>query len=185
MPTHASRAALHPGGSDREIQALVQALLALAARLQAVRNGFAARLGLPGAAYTTLIAIAHLEAEGEPPGLSALGAYLRISPAFATMEVEQLQRLGLVRKERHGVDGRRVLLSLTPQGRARLAEQQPVQLQVNDDLFAGLTAQDVRRLSALLPRLVANADAALALLRAGPQRAPRRRPRPEPEATEA
>ncbi|WP_149537989.1 MarR family winged helix-turn-helix transcriptional regulator [Siccirubricoccus phaeus] len=175
MPTHISRPALRPGGSDREFRVFIHALLAFAARLEAIRSGFAARLGLPGAAYTVLIAIAHLEAEDVAPGISALAAHLHVSPAFATMEVDRLHRLGLVEKGRHPGDGRRVVLSLSARGRAALAEQVPVQLLVNDTFFAGLTGPAFRRLSRLLPRLVADGDAALTLLRAQPGQAPPRR----------
>ncbi len=156
--------------------------LAFASRLEAVRGGFAQRLGLPGAAYTTLIALAHLEREQEEVGISALAAHLHASSPFVTNEIARLVRLRLVRKQPHPRDGRRVVLRLTPRGHALLERLAPLQAPVNDQLFAALDTEAFRRLSALLPRLVADADAALTLLAAsGPLPVTPSRPAPIPE----
>ena len=162
MPGTVTRSALMPDGTDGDFRILVQDFLAFADRLAAVRAGFGARIGLPAAAYTLLIALARLEAEA--PGVAALAAHLHVSTAHVATEAARLQRGGFLRKRPHPADGRRVVLSVTPAGRAALARLAPVQAPVNDALFAALSADDVRRLAALLPRMVADGDAALALL---------------------
>ncbi|SDB32882.1 MarR family winged helix-turn-helix transcriptional regulator [Belnapia rosea] len=162
MAATVTRPALMPDGTDREFRVFVHQFLAFADRLTSVRAGFAARIGLPGAAYTLLIALARLEAEA--PGIAALAAHLHVSTAFVTTEMARLQRLGFVQKRPHPSDGRRVVLSVTPAGRAALVRLAPVQAPVNDALFAALDADDFRRLATLLPRMVADGDAALALI---------------------
>ena len=162
MAATVTRPALMPDGTDRPFRVFVHELLAFADRLTAVRAGFATRLGLPGAAYTTLIALAHLEA-GQP-GVAALAAHLHVSTAFVTAEVARLQRAGFVHKRPHPADGRRVVLSVSPAGRAALARLAPVQAPVNDALFDAVSADDFLCLAALLPRMVSDGVAALATL---------------------
>lgn len=164
MPGTVTRPALMPDGTDRSFRVFVHELLAFADRLAAVRGGFAARLGLHGAGYTMLIALAHLAAEAPEVGIAGLARHLHVSPAFVTNEIARLQRLGLVGKRPHPRDARRVVLSLTPAGEAALAGLAPVQAPVNDALFAALGAAEFRQLAGLLPRMVADGDAALALL---------------------
>jgi DNA-binding MarR family transcriptional regulator len=165
MPLTAIRPELLQDGSDRAFRAFVHEFLAFAARLEAVRSGFAARLKLSGAAYTTLIALAHLEREQPEVGISGLAAHLHVSPAFVTTEIGGLVRRRLVQKRPHPRDGRRVVLGVTPRGRVLLDSLAPAQAPVNDALFAALGSEDFRHLAALLPRMVADGDRAMNLLR--------------------
>lgn len=164
MAATVTRPALMPDGTDHAFRGFVHEFLAFADRLGAVRAGFAARLGLHGAGYTTLIAIAHLAAGDAMPGIAGLAAHLHVSAPFVTTEVARLQRAGLVDKRPHPHDARRVVLSLTTAGQDALAALAPIQAPVNDTLFAALDAAEFHRLAALLPRLIADGDAALALL---------------------
>jgi DNA-binding MarR family transcriptional regulator len=165
MPLTATRPELLQDGSDRAFRVFVHEFLAFAARLEAVRSSLAARLNLSGAAYTTLIALAHLEGEQEEVGISALAAHLHVSPAFVTTEVGALVRRHLVRKRPHPRDGRRVVLSITPQGQTLLRSLLPVQAPANDALFAALDAGMFRQLAELLPRMIADGDRAVTLLK--------------------
>ena len=49
-----------------------------------------------------------------------LGEATGVSSAAATTLLDRLERKGFVRRQRDAVDRRRVLVELTPQGRARL-----------------------------------------------------------------
>ena len=64
-PLTVTRSELLAEGSDREFRELVHALLAFQARHEAIRDGHGAFIGLPGPQYTLLIAIHHLETEGD------------------------------------------------------------------------------------------------------------------------
>ena len=78
----------------------------------------------PGVEYTVLISIAHLALDGDV-SVSAVAAHLRLTGAFITTVVQRLQVLGLVDKRTDPKDRRRVVLSVTAEGRARLERLAP------------------------------------------------------------
>ncbi len=159
-PLTVSRPALLERGSDAAFRRLVNGLLALSTRHLALRDGHAARIGLGGPAYTILIVIRHLEADG-PIGVGALAEHLKVSGAFITAETNKLAARGLMEKRRDTQTGHRVLLSVTPAGQALLAALAPVQRLINDAEFAPLTRAEFRTLLRLVERLVPAADRAL------------------------
>ncbi|WP_407524222.1 MarR family winged helix-turn-helix transcriptional regulator [Methylobacterium oryzisoli] len=160
-----SKPELMPGQNDTEFRAFIQNFLAFSARVAQCRAGFGSQIGLSGVAYTTLISIAHLEGE-EGVGVSRLAEHLHLSGAFVTIEVNKLVTEDLVAKRRHERDRRRVLLSITDEGRRRLAGLRPVLAPVNDALFDCLSAEEFRILAGLMARLVPCGDKATALLEA-------------------
>ena len=163
-PLTVSRAELLTDGTDREFRELVHAFFACQGRHETLRDGHAAHVGLPGIQYTILIAIRHLEAEGD---LSAkqLTDHLHCSSAFVAMETGKLVRAGLIVKERDPHDARRICLRTTPLTRVKLATLAPVQRRVNDLEFAGLTRSDFKNLARIINSLITNCDAAIALQR--------------------
>jgi DNA-binding MarR family transcriptional regulator len=158
-----SRSELLANGSDAEFRTLVHGLLAFAARLEGVRNGFAALLGLTGIQYTILISISHLQRDGEVT-VGAVAAHLHLSGAFVTIETGKLLRLGLITKVQDLKDRRRVCLRVTSSGRALLSDLIPVQTPVNDVLFDFLSAEQFRVSSTMIDRIVECGDHALSLL---------------------
>ena len=162
-PMTATRPALVRDGRDDAFRAFVHGLLAFTARLEATRQGLGAYTGLSGPQYSILISIAHLSRSADV-SVSTLAGHLHYSGTFVTAEVGRLVKMGLVAKEPHPTDGRRVSLSVTPAGVTRLNDLAPVQAQVNDTLFAALGPADFDRMLTLLPGLVAGGDNALALL---------------------
>jgi MarR family transcriptional regulator, organic hydroperoxide resistance regulator len=158
-----SRPELLTNGSDAGFRTLVHGLLAFAARLEGVRNGFAALLGLTGIQYTILISISHLQRDGEVT-VGAVAAHLHLSGAFVTIETGKLLRLGLITKVQDLKDRRRVCLRVTSSGRALLSDLVPVQTPVNDVLFDFLSAEQFRVSSTMIDRIVECGDHALSLL---------------------
>ena len=158
-----SRPELLVNGSDAEFRTVVHGMLAFAARLQGVRNGFAALLGLTGIQYTILISISHLQRNREVT-VGAVADHLHLSGAFVTIETGKLLRLGLITKVQDLKDRRRVCLRVTSSGAGLLSELAPVQILVNDVLFAFLTAEQVRASHMLIDRIVECGDHALSLL---------------------
>ena len=100
-------------GSDDDFRRLVHGLLSLGARLEAVRSGFGALIGLSGIQYTILISIAHLEPAGDV-SVGKIASHLHLSGAFVTVETGKLIKLGLLTKKVDPKDRRRVCLSVTP-----------------------------------------------------------------------
>jgi len=158
-----SRPELLVNGSDGEFRALLHGVLAFAARLQAVRDGFAALLGLTGIQYTILISIRHLQAEGEVT-VGAVADHLHLSGAFVTTETGKLLRAGLITKVQDITDRRRVCLRVAPKGRDLLNDLAPVQIQVNDVMFEFLGAEQLKAMGLAIDRIVTCGDRAISLL---------------------
>ncbi|KRA24678.1 MarR family transcriptional regulator [Microbacterium sp. Root61] len=93
--------------------------------------------------------------EGRMPMRSAT-ARLQVHPASVTNTVDRLERDALVLREPHPVDGRSIMLVLTPSGRA-LAENATAAL--NADVFSALEASpdDVATLVGVIGRFRHNA----------------------------
>jgi DNA-binding MarR family transcriptional regulator len=162
-PLTVSRAELLVNGSDSEFRALVHAMLAFSARLQGVREGFAALVGLTGIQYTILISIRHLQNETEVT-VGSVADHLHLSGAFITIETGKLVRSGLISKVQDLRDRRRVCLRITRRGRELLSRLSPVQAPVNNVLFEFLSAEQFRAVAAVMGRVVECGDRALALL---------------------
>ncbi len=158
-----SRPELLTNGSDRQFRSFVHGMLAFAARLEGVRSRFAAQLGLTGIQYTILISIRHLQGDGEVT-VGAVADHLHLSGAFVTIETGKLLRMGLITKIQDLRDRRRVCLRVTERGRQLLARLAPVQAPVNDVLFDFLSAEQFRGIAAVIDRVVACGDRAVALL---------------------
>jgi DNA-binding MarR family transcriptional regulator len=158
-----SRPELQIDGSDREFRAFVHGMLAFAARLEAVRAGFAGLIGLTGIQYTILISVHHLERQGDV-GVSMIAEHLHVSGAFVTTETGKLLKFGFLTKRPDPQDGRRVCLSVTRKGRDLLRRLAPTQVQVNDVLFEFLDAAEFRHFRGMVDRMTACGDRAVDLL---------------------
>jgi DNA-binding MarR family transcriptional regulator len=163
-PLTVSRKELLAGDDDRQFRELVHAFFAFQARHEAIRDGHAAYIGLAGIQYTILIAIGHLEAEGDVT-VKTVCDHLRVSSAFIAVETAKLVERGLIVKERDPKDARRTLLRTTAEGYALLARLAPVQRTVNDIEFGGISKRDFEQLHKIMNRLIGNCDAALAMQR--------------------
>jgi MarR family transcriptional regulator, organic hydroperoxide resistance regulator len=161
-PLTISRPELLVNGSDRDFRRLVDGIFAFASRHEAVREGHAARIGLTGAEYTTLVALRHLQ-DDQDVSVKVLADYFRVSGSFATTLVGKLIDRGLVEKHPDPDDRRRVRLHVTREGHDLLATLAPVQRQVNDVQFGCLSAEDFRFLLDVLARLIDSSDQAIAL----------------------
>jgi DNA-binding MarR family transcriptional regulator len=161
-PLTISRKEMLVDGSDRTFRRLVDAIFAFGARHEAIREGHAARIGLSGPEYTSLVAIRHLQDDGDV-SIKLLADYIRVSGSFTTTLVGKLIDRGLVEKTVDLDDRRRVRLRVTQAGHDLLATLAPVQRQVNDAEFGCLSAEEFRFLLDVLNRLVDSSDQAIAL----------------------
>jgi MarR family transcriptional regulator, organic hydroperoxide resistance regulator len=165
-PLSVTRPELLDGGSDGEFRRLIWGLLVVAQRLPKFPEAFGRRLGLSGAMYAALIAVAHRQGEGGPGegGVAprALAAYMHLPAPHVTTTLNALVARGLVAKRRNPADGRGVLVSLTRAGEAALARLAPFQSRVNDVLFARLTRGEFKTFARFIELFVDNTERALA-----------------------
>ena len=124
--------------------------------------GHARQIGLAGIEYTVLISIAHLST-GSNVSVTAVAQHLRLTGAFITNVCHRLQAHGLIAKRTDAADRRRVLLTVTAEGRQRLDELAPVQRRINDVEFGCLSREEFTQLLDLVERLVDSGDRAVAL----------------------
>jgi DNA-binding MarR family transcriptional regulator len=162
-PLTVSLADLIAGGSDNAFRTLVHGLLAFGARLEAVRSGFGALIGLSGIQYTILISIRHLEIDSDV-SVTRIARHLHLSGAFVTVETGKLIKLGLLTKQTDPKDRRRVCLRVTRKGFDLLDSLAPTQRRVNDVLFEPVDSEQFPALRSLVDRMVKSGDRAVALL---------------------
>lgn len=150
------------GGSDARFRDLLYDLFAFGSRLEEARARFAAYIALTPPQYLIMIAINRAISDGEV-GVAQVAEQLHLSGAFVTIEVNKLVKKGLVAKQPHVSDKRRVNLSVTPIGSEMLARLAALQRPVNDALFASLDRADFEALSAIMRRLARGAKPAIHL----------------------
>lgn len=162
MPTTVTKPELLVNGDDAMFRRVIHDALAFSARLQEIRNRLGESIGLTGPAYSIIISIDHLAMDGDV-GISRVSDHLHLSGAFVTIEVNKLVKAGLVEKQPDPEDGRRVLLSVTKTGRARLDGLVATQQPVNDAIFGDLSAEQFRQFARIISSLVYGTEEALAL----------------------
>jgi DNA-binding MarR family transcriptional regulator len=162
-PLTISRPEMLVNGSDRQFRGLVHGLFGFLARHEDIRRGHAARIGLVGIEYTTLICIRHLDAEEGDVNVNRVAEHLYLSGAFVTTITNKLLKRGLIHKSVDPADRRRVKLTVSEKGDALLAELAPVQRQVNDVEFGCLSQAEFMLLLDLVERLIASSENAMRL----------------------
>lgn len=150
-------------GSDKQFRRLVQGIFSFAAIHEAIRDSYAAHVGLGGVQYTILQIIRHFGTD-EEISISDIAEQLRLSGSFITNETKKLEMLGLVEKRQSQDDRRKILLSVSKKGAHLLDKLAPLQRKVNDVQFAGLSRSQFLELLAMIHQLTDSSQAALTLL---------------------
>jgi DNA-binding MarR family transcriptional regulator len=89
-------------------------------------------------------------------GIRALADYLHVAASHATVEVNKLVALGVVAKQPHPEDGRRVVITLSDAGMAMLEQVAPFRQQINDLLFDGFDREAFAHLGRIFDQFVRN-----------------------------
>ena len=97
-------------------------------------------------------------AEFGPSAQRDLSARLRIDASDLVSVLDNLERDGLVRRERDERDRRRYAVTLTPEGRTRLAQRLAATRELDDRLLGALTDAEKAQLHSLLVRVYAYHD---------------------------
>jgi DNA-binding MarR family transcriptional regulator len=120
---------------------------ALDARLVAIHR-------FPLSTLEALIEIAH--AEDDSISVSDLAERVRLSPSRTSRLAIELERQGLVERQRDAADTRSTRVGATQAGRDRLLEAAPTYLStIRAHLFEGLSERDVKQLARVLGRIQA------------------------------
>ncbi len=161
MPTH------HRGPPEerRALNAFIKLMRCAASvggRLGGPGDGGVAAAGLTGSQFGVLETLLHL---GPLPQCTLARKHLT-SPGNLTLVLNNLERDGLVRRQRSEADRRYVQVQLTDAGRALITDLFPRHARALTDLFAGaLTAaeqEELGRLCGKLGRRAAGMEAAAA-----------------------
>lgn len=160
LPLSISRPEILIEGSDREFRRLIHRMLIGSARLYAVREAIAEKIGVSGANYTMLMSTLHLQGT-TGVSISALADYLEVSGPYVTGVINKLVAQGFVRKAANPKDKRGVLVRLTPTGRKRLLQAFEFICNVNDRLFDGVGREEYRAVANFNAKFIRNTQATL------------------------
>jgi DNA-binding MarR family transcriptional regulator len=160
-PLTVDRPELLTDGTDRDFRVFLHAFMVFARRIEAVRAHLAEMIGVSSPQYEILSHLRHAAAGGLT--VTEAAERLHCSGAFITTETGKLFRAGLVLRKRDPLDARRVRLTLAPECERRFREIAPLQRQLNDTLFAALTARQFQVLREVFPKLADDGDRAIAL----------------------
>jgi len=160
LPLSVTRPEILVDGSDREFRRLIHRMLIGSARLAAVRECIAARIGVSGTQYTMLMSVLHLQG-GAGISITGLADYLEVTGPHVTGVIGKLAARGFVRKTMNPKDRRGVLVRLTPMGRKRLLGTFDFIASVNDRLFEGVGRDEYRAVGNFHARFIGNTKATL------------------------
>jgi DNA-binding MarR family transcriptional regulator len=134
---------------ERSWQGLLDASESL---IQALDSRLVAEHRMPLSMIEALIEIAH--AEGGSISVSDLAERVRLSPSRTSRLAMELEREGLVERQRDTTDTRSTRVAATEAGRERLLEAAPTYLgTIRAHLFEGLSERDVKQLARILERI--------------------------------
>jgi DNA-binding MarR family transcriptional regulator len=128
----------------------------LAGMIERASHAWVREQGLPSLAAMNVLTILH--GAGEPLQPSQISDRMMVTRGTLTGILDTLERSGLVRRNAHGGDGRRRLVSMTRRGRRRVEELRPRMHQAERHLVDGLSAGDQATLVRLLARMQQSAE---------------------------
>ena len=160
LPLSVTRPEILIDGTDREFRRLIHRMLIGQARLDAIRESIAARIGVSGTQYHMLMSVLHLQGTSGV-SIGALAEYLEVTGPHVTGIIGKLVAGGFVRKAQNPNDGRGVLVKLAPAGRKKLLQAFEFIAAVNDRLFDGVGREEYRAVANFQGRLMRNSQATL------------------------
>lgn len=163
MPLTASRKALLPDGTDRDLRRLVYGIFTMSVRFDRLRERMAEALGLSGIQYHILMVVAE-RGQGEAVTVSTVAETLHASGAYVTTETGKLVARGLLEKRPNPDDGRSVVLSLTGAGRQAVDGFADMVREVNDTLFDGIGPENFHQFCMLIDHMAGTTERAVDLI---------------------
>ena len=114
-------------------------------------------LGLTHAQYSALLTLTSLTRRGAKPTQRALADKLSVSAIYASKLLRALEAQGLITRRQNPEDSRSILLSLTEDGQARIAEAKAAVQALHGELTSPLgdpDGEDAQRLRIALRSLI-------------------------------
>jgi DNA-binding MarR family transcriptional regulator len=181
VPDRASRRAFETEfpGASASANAVARAVVTAGSLLVGVMAAVERRHGLSNAGAQTL---AIIEGAGEPLAPSIIAERLMVTTGSMTSLLDTLERRGLVRREAHPSDRRRLLVHLTEEGAALVDTFLPEIVAVQTALVAELSEDDRAAAVHLSERLAAAAKA-IDVVQVAAQAKPRVKRPPNPRAS--
>lgn len=144
-------------GADSVAQRAIDGLMRTADRVAASLTGTLAAHGLSSGRFALLMALSGARSAGLTP--SDLADRIGVSRANVTGLLDGLQRDGLVIRQPHESDRRRLIVTLTAQGEARLADVMPPHRDNLERLVSVLSPEEQDTFLRLLTKLSDGATA--------------------------
>jgi DNA-binding MarR family transcriptional regulator len=158
-PSTVSRKELLINGSDDHFRKVLEDLVDFSDRLRKIRQALAQRIQLTPPQYTVLMTMAHSNKDAFSIG--DMAAAMRVSVPFVVQETNRLEAKGLVSKSTDPEDRRRVILMLTDLSKGLLSDVSPIQVKVNDALFATISRSNLLKLGEIAAALLSSCDEGL------------------------
>jgi DNA-binding MarR family transcriptional regulator len=147
-----ARAVVRAFLSAEEEQAWIEPLETHSALVTALDARLLAEHNVPLGEADALMQIAH--AERGSLTVSELAEQLRLSPSRTSRLAIDLERRGLVERQRDPTDSRSTRIAATKAGRDRLLQAAPAYFStIREHLFAGLGERDIKQLTRILERM--------------------------------
>ena len=130
---------------------------------------------MPLSTFEVLLHITH--AEDGAISISELAERVRLSPSQVSRIAIDLERKGLVQRQRSATDSRSTEVAVTDAGRAQVQTAAPTYLStIREHLFDGITERDVKQLARIWDRIEAARPPGRPLQQAALSTPPRRNP---------
>lgn len=172
-PLSVTKPALLPNGSDAMLRRVLYDLFALSAHIQAARKEFSKKIGVAAPQYIILRFIAERHRRGGTT-VTEISKSLHMHNSFVVLQTGLLVKKGILKRIRNPRDKRSVLLSLSKKGEALIIGVSPVTRKANDEFFGWMSRKEFEVFSAVLARLVQQAEVAFNTVKLAPPVSPRR-----------
>ncbi len=116
------------------------------------------RLRVHGLHLATAQALSVLEGSDNPLTPNEIGEHLHLTSGTVTTVIDSLEKRGLVERQPHPEDRRKVLVSITDAGRAMLDRYLPEAVAIQTAMLGGLNDEELQTLSELLIRALRYTD---------------------------
>lgn len=139
------------GGLDQFLTYRLHIVNKLSERVSSER--FQAKLGITLPEARLIAAVGSFG----PFSVMELARHANLDKSQASRAADALMRRGLMRRDASEEDGRLVLVSLTPEGRALYRRVMPIARKLNTDIFASLDERERNALDHILDKLIERA----------------------------
>jgi MarR family transcriptional regulator, organic hydroperoxide resistance regulator len=161
-------------GRDDWLRETLYLMVLCLSQLHTFREAFGRAMDLTSPQFAVLMGTAYTQG-AEGVSIGALATHVHLAPTHVTTEVGRLIRLGLLQKRPNSDDRRSVLVQLSPQGEKTIRAVVPLVRSVNDQLFDGVTRDELQSILQFFRRFAANSEIALTRIKSDKGSAKRRR----------